>query len=454
MTVSTIIIKNSGSSNGTQHSFPYCFKIFADGDLDVIIRSSNGTETVKAINTDYIVTNAGVDSGGNVLFKFNTGSSSDAHFSSSDKRPQSGETVLIRRSLDLTQSTDYVANDPFAAEDHETALDRLTFISQEIQEELDRSIKISRTNTMTSTEFTTSSTDRANKILAFDSSGELAVTQELGSVKGDWAASTTYAQRDIVKDTSTNNIFIAITAHTSSGSQPLTSNTDAAKWSLLVDAATATTAAATATTKAGEASTDAGTATTKAGEAASSASAAGTSATLAGNYANKTDGQVESSQYSSKAWAIGGTGVTDTAGSGSAKSWAVEADAVDGSEHSAKSYAISGSAISAGSSKQWALGGGSGFSTNTAVSGGVYSARYYAEQAAASADFVDDKYLGSKSSLPSVDNDGNALATGALVFLTSDNTLRIWNGSAWVVAAVDTSSFATAGFAVAMAIAL
>ena len=454
MTVSTIIIKNSGSGNGTQHSFPYGFKIFADGDLDVIIRSSNGTETVKAINTDYIVTNAGVDSGGNVLFKFNTGSASDAHFSSSDKRPQTGETVLIRRSLDLTQSTDYVANDPFAAEDHETALDRLTFISQEIQEELDRSIKISRTNTMTSTEFTTSSTDRANKILAFDSSGELAVTQELGTVRGNWGASTTYAQRDIVKDTSTNNIFIAITAHTSSGSQPLTSNTDAAKWSLLVDAATATTAAATATTKAGEASTDAGIATTKAGEAVSSASAAGTSATLAGNYANKTDGQVESSQYSSKAWAIGGTGVTDTAGSGSAKSWAVEADAVDGSEHSAKSYAISGSAISAGSSKQWALGGGSGFSTNTAVSGGVYSARYYAEQAAASADFVDDKYLGSKSSLPSVDNDGNALATGALVFLTSDNTLRIWNGSAWVVAAVDTSSFATAGFAVAMAIAL
>ena len=454
MTVSTTTIKNSASGNGTLHSFAYGFKIFADADLDVIVRSATGTETVKTLNTDYIVTNAGVDSGGNVLFKFNTGSSSDAHFSSSDKRPQTGETVLLRRSLDLTQSTDYVENDPFAAEDHETALDRLTFISQELQEELSRSIKISRTNTMTSTEFTSSSTDRANKILAFDSSGELAVTQELGSVKGNWGASTTYAQRDIVKDTSTNNIFIAITAHTSSGSQPLTSNTDAAKWSLLVDAATATTAAATATTKAGEASTSAGTATTKANEAAASASTASTKATLATNYATKTDGSVESSQYSSKAWAIGGTGVTDTAGSGSAKSWAVEADAVDGSEHSSKSYAISGSAISAGSSKQWALGGGSGFSTNTAVSGGVYSARYYAEQAAASADFVDDKYLGSKSSLPSVDNDGNALATGALVFLTSDNTLRIWNGSAWVVAAVDTSSFATAGFSIAMATAL
>ena len=193
MTVSTTIIKNSYSGNGTLHSFAYGFKIFADADLDVIIRSSTGTETVKTLNTHYVVTNAGTDSGGNVLFKFNTGNSSDAHYSTSDFRPASGETVLIRRSLGLTQSTDYVANDPFAAEDHETALDRLTFISQEIQEELDRSIKISRTNTMTSTEFTTSATDRASKILAFDSNGELSVTQELGTFKGNSATTTTAA---------------------------------------------------------------------------------------------------------------------------------------------------------------------------------------------------------------------------------------------------------------------
>ena len=177
MTVSTIIIKNSYSGNGTLHSFAYGFKIFADADLDVIIRSSTGTETVKTLNTHYVVTNAGNDSGGNVLFKFNTGSSSDAHFSSSDFRPASGETVLIRRSLGLTQSTDYVANDPFPAEDHETALDRLTFITQEIQEELDRSFKVSRTNTITTSEFATSSSDRANKLLSFDGSGDLTVTE-------------------------------------------------------------------------------------------------------------------------------------------------------------------------------------------------------------------------------------------------------------------------------------
>jgi len=124
---------------------------------------------------------------------------------------------------------------------------------QQLQEEVDRSIKLSRTNTMNSTEFTIGDTDRANKVFGFDSAGELVVTQELGTFRGDWSASTAYEVRDIVKDTSTNNIFICLTAHTSSGSQPLTTNTDSAKWSLLVDAASATTASNTATTKAAEA---------------------------------------------------------------------------------------------------------------------------------------------------------------------------------------------------------
>ena len=71
--------------------------------------------------------------------------------------------------------------------------------TQQVQEELNRSIKLSRTNTMTSTEFTVGATDRANKILAFDSSGEISVTQELGTYKGTDATVTTeaYNVRDI-----------------------------------------------------------------------------------------------------------------------------------------------------------------------------------------------------------------------------------------------------------------
>ena len=172
--------------------------------------------------------------------------------------------------------------------------------------------------------------------------------QELGSFKGNWSASTSYAVRDMVKDTSTNNIFMANTAHTSSGSQPLTSNTDAAKWDLIVDAATATSAASTATTQAGIA-------TTKAGEAATSAATATTQANTA----------------------------TTQAGIATTKAGEAATSAT-----------------------------------------GAENAKNAAE---AALDTFDDKFLGSKSSDPTVDNDGNALTDGALYFNTTLNVMKVYD---------------------------
>ena len=348
MTVSTTTTKNSYSANGTLHSFAYGFKIFADADLTVIVRSATGTETTKTLNTHYVVTNAGTDSGGNVLFKFNTGTSSDAHYSTTDHRPASGETVVILRTLTKSQGTDYVENDPFPSTSHEDALDRLTFITQELQEEVDRTIKLSKTNTMTSPEFTTSATDRASKILSFDSSGELSVTQELGTFKGDWAASTAYVIRDIVKDTSTNNIFIVTTAHTSSGSQPLTTNANSAKYSLIVDAASSTTSQTAAANSATAAASSASTASTQASNASSSASTASTQASNA---------------------------------STSASNAASSATAAQNAQAAAE----------------------------TAL------------------DTFDDRFLGAKSSDPSVDNDGNALIDGALYFDTTNDIMKVYD---------------------------
>ena len=176
MTISTTVTKSSASGNGSTHSFAYGFKIFANADLQVIIRSSTGAETVKTLDTHYIVTGAGSASGGNVLFKYNTGDSSDAHYSTSDYRPASGETVIIRRALALSQSTDYIENDTFSASDHENALDQLTMVAQELQEQLDRSFKVSRTNTITTPEFTTGASDRAGAYLLFNADGSALTT--------------------------------------------------------------------------------------------------------------------------------------------------------------------------------------------------------------------------------------------------------------------------------------
>ena len=269
MTVSSSTNKVSYSGNGSLTTFAYSFKIFDQGDLTVILRAANGTETVQTITTHYTVTGVGSASGGNVVF---------------GTAPASGVTVVILREQPLTQGLDLVANDPFPAESLEEALDKLVFMTQKHEEELTRAIKGSRTNVITNSEFTVSATDRANKLFSFDSSGNLSIAQELGTFRGDWAASTSYNVRDLVKDTSTNNIFLVNTAHTSSGAQPLTTNANSAKYDLIVDAASATTSATnaaasatTATTKASEAATSATTATTKASEAATSATNAAAS---------------------------------------------------------------------------------------------------------------------------------------------------------------------------------
>jgi hypothetical protein len=68
---------------------------------------------------------------------------------------------------------------------------------------------------------------------------------------------------------------------------------------------------------------------------------------------------------------------------------------------------------------------------SSAVAADAATASAAATAAAASYDSFDDRYLGAKASAPSVDNDGNALLTGALYFNTVTSVMQVWSGSAW-----------------------
>ena len=160
MTISTTNIKNSYAGNSNTSVFQYTFKILANTELQVIIRASSGTETVKTLTTHYTVSGVGNASGGNVTF-------------TSGNIPATGETVVIRRVTAQTQNLDLVENDPFSAETVESAFDKLTSINQELQEQLDRSIKVSRTTSITTPEITDDASSRAGKLLGFDSTGNV-----------------------------------------------------------------------------------------------------------------------------------------------------------------------------------------------------------------------------------------------------------------------------------------
>ena len=60
------------------------------------------------------------------------------------------------------------------------------------------------------------------------------------------------------------------------------------------------------------------------------------------------------------------------------------------------------------------------------------SAAASAAAAEAAYDSFDDRYLGAKATSPGVDNDGDALITGALFFDSTANLMKVYDGSSWI----------------------
>ena len=487
MTISSTTVRNSYSGDNSTTTFSYTFKIFADSDIQVIIRSANGTETTKTITTHYTVTGAGNSGGGSVIF-------------TSGNIPTSTQTVVLRRNIPQTQAIDYIANDPFPAESHEEGLDRATMAIQQLQEEVTRSLKLSKTNTMTSTEFTVGASDRANKILAFDTNGELAVTQELGTNRGNWSSGVTFNARDIVKDSSNNNVYLCNTTHTSTGTTPISSNADVAKWDLIVDAQSATNSANAAANSAANssnfantsanhasnssnhasnssnfannASNSANSASTYLAGVSANANASANSACNASNFANNSSNSANSaSNHSSNSsnFANNSSNSANTSANHASNSSNFANNSSNSanasSNHSANSsnfannssnhaanssnFANASSNHASNSSNHSAnssnfantssnhAANSSNFSNNSSnfantASNSANAANSARDAALAAADNFDDVYLGSKTTDPTLDNDGDALTAGDLYYNSVGTVLKYYTGSAWV----------------------
>lgn len=124
------------TGNGVTTVFAYTFRILDDDHLLVQKKvTATGVLTTLVKTTDYTVSGVGSSSGGNVTL---VDAATDA---------PTGSQIIITRNVTKTQETDYTQYDTFPADDHEDALDKLTMIAQEQDEQIDRSLKLDPTIT-------------------------------------------------------------------------------------------------------------------------------------------------------------------------------------------------------------------------------------------------------------------------------------------------------------------
>lgn len=237
------------------------------------------------------------------------------------------------------------------------------------------------------------------------------------SASSDAATATTKASE---ASTSATSAATSLSNIGSSETNAATSATNAAN-SATAAAGSATTASGHATT----ATTQASTATTKASEASTSATNAATSATTASTQASTAT--TKASEAATSATNAASSATTASTGASTATTQATNA-ATSASTASTQATNASNSATAAATSATNAA-------TSATASETAKTASVAAKDAALAAlDSFDDRYLGTKSSDPSVDNDNDALVSGALYYNTSTNVMKVYSGSSWLAA--------------------
>jgi hypothetical protein len=290
----------------------------------------------------------------------------------------SADILTIIGNRQLARTSDYVQGGNLFAEALNEDLDSIVIMMQQLDEKVSRTMRIDAGD-IGENLLLPSKASRLNRVLQFNAS------------TGDPEAGPTAAD---VANAQTNATNAAASASAAASSASAASGSASSASGSASAAASSASAAQTAQTNAETAETNAETAETN---AAASASAAATSETNA------------ASSAAAAAASEAGVAADAAAAASSASAAATSASNASTSETNAANSA-------------------------SAASGSATSAANSAAAAAASFDSFDDRYLGVKASDPTLDNDGNALVSGALYFSSTENIMKVYDGASWIAA--------------------
>lgn len=137
-------------------AFPVPWLFFQNTHIVATLRASTDAETTWVEGVDYELTGAGVAEGGELT---------------ATTAPATGQTLVIKRVLPLTQGTDLPVAGPFPAETVEDTFDKSRQIDQQLYEIILRCAKYPVTDVDLDSVIPTV-TQRASKVAAWDSSGK------------------------------------------------------------------------------------------------------------------------------------------------------------------------------------------------------------------------------------------------------------------------------------------
>ena len=166
MTVNTTNITSGPyTGNDVSDTFDYTFRVTDKNQLTVFETDTSGVRTTLTVDTDYTVNDIGNDAGGTIT-------------RTAGALP-TGYTWYIRSNYKQTQTTALSSQGAFFPDVHEDALDKLTFLVQQLEDTLGRSFRLSdEIDNDGNFIIDKDALGRATTVLAFDANGDIVLLDQ------------------------------------------------------------------------------------------------------------------------------------------------------------------------------------------------------------------------------------------------------------------------------------
>ena len=168
------------NGNGSTTVFAYDFRILDQAHIGVTLKNAANVETVQTLTTNYTVSGVGDASGGNITMGV---------------APASGEQLTISRAVPQTQVVDLANRGAVAPEVLEGAYDKLTQLSQDKVELLNRMPRFPVSSSLTEVELPLTLTANTTLIVNAGATGYTngPTASQISSAEADAAAAATSA---------------------------------------------------------------------------------------------------------------------------------------------------------------------------------------------------------------------------------------------------------------------